>query len=84
MTIDKDEGFLFDDLNNNLCCLFPDHTNDQHAIRLGIKVDYKGSWCSRMHLNQKMAAELWPLLRQFAETGELETEKEVQNGRGIN
>lgn len=76
----NDRGFLrgkFKDRNGADCSIQKSSLATEDCIWLGCEHetvhDVTGEKCgARMHLSRDMAADLWPLLKRFAETGELE------------
>jgi hypothetical protein len=69
----------FKDRYNQDCSLQESSLADEAAIWLGVDKDLNGAKSSRMHLTQEMAAELWPILKLFAQTGFINmTEEEFQ------
>lgn len=65
----------FKDRYNQKCSLQESSLATEACIWLGVDMDLNGKESSRMHLTQDMVTELWPILKNFAETGFLEERK---------
>ncbi len=66
-------GFNFSDRYQHTASIQTSSLATEDCIWLGLNegVHVDGQCCARMHVDQELAAELWPLLKRFAETGEL-------------
>ena len=78
-----DRGFLrgaFTDLYHSSCSIQESSLATERAIWLGcnegVHHHVTGACMARMHLSREMAAALWPMLKHFAETGELKETEE--------